>query len=151
MKVAALALLMTLAADAPPALVKVDATCRNYADTHVLVRNDVWDRVDKSDRKLELCEPALQTAQADLKKLSDHADEMRRAVDELQRQKRVLEDHVTKLESVIAQQQAVCAIQPRISDVAGDVWEWADAPLAFGAGAGMCVGIAFALHQVTQP
>ena len=30
------------------------------------------------------------------------------------------------------------------------VWEWADAPLAFVAGTGMCVGVAWGLTQVTK-
>lgn len=150
MRQALILFLLTASQAQAPALIPVDGGCAKYAASHVLVRTDVWDRVDASDRKLELCEPALTAAQADLKKLSAHDDEMKRAVDELQAQKRVLTDHVTRLESVIAQQQTLCGIAPRVSNVAAEAWEWADAPLAFGAGAGMCVGIAFALNEVTR-
>jgi hypothetical protein len=151
MRQALILFLLTAAGQAQaPALIPVDGGCAKYAASHVLVRTDVWDRVDASDRKLELCEPALTAAQADLKKLSAHDDELKRAVDELQAQKRVLTDHVARLEGVIAQQKALCGIAPRVSAVAEDVWEWVDAPLSFAAGAGMCVGIAFALNEVSR-
>jgi hypothetical protein len=38
-----------------------------YADEYVLVRKDVWDKVDGSDRKLEACERELASADADIK------------------------------------------------------------------------------------
>ena len=71
--------------------------------------------------------------------------------EELQAQKRVLLDHVTRLESVIEQQKLICELsKPNAADMAAEAWEWADAPLAFGAGAAMCVGIAFSLNEVSR-
>jgi peptidoglycan hydrolase CwlO-like protein len=125
-----------------PAAVAVDArTCGQYAGEYTLVRNDVLAGLNDADKNLPAAEAALAKAQSDLR-------ELKAAADDLQRQKAVLLDHVARLESVMASQQRAC--EPTVADQVAAAWEWADAPLAFAAGAGMCVGIAFALNEVSR-
>lgn len=137
---------MLLAAqDHGPAAMAVDPkTCGQRAGEYMLVRNDVLAGLNDSDKNLQRAELALAHAQADLRV-------MKAAADELQSQKTVLLDHVKRLESVIEQQKAICELtKPGVGDVAAEVWEWADAPLSFAAGAGVCVGLAWSLNEVTR-
>lgn len=140
MKLTPLMALMVIASQ--PAAVPVDArTCGSYAGEYTLVRNDVLVGLNDAEKSLPRAEDSLRQAQEDLRSL-------RAAALELQSQKAVLQDHVTRLESVIEQQRQVC--EPRAGDVIAQAWEWGDAPLAFVAGAGMCVGLAWGLNQVTK-
>ena len=126
-----------------PAAVPVDTRtdCRAHAGAYTLVRNDVLVGLNDAEKNLPAAEAALAKAQADLRAL-------KAAADELQAQKAVLGDHVTRLESVIKHQQQAC--EPTVGDQVAAAWEWADAPLAFAAGAGMCVGLAWGLNQVSR-
>jgi hypothetical protein len=147
MKAIAVAVLTLLASQpaSSPAALAVDAkTCGQYAGSHVLVRQDVLAGLNDAEKNLPVAEASLASAQADLRTLKS-------AAEELQAQKRVLLDHVTRLESVIEQQKLICELsKPNAADMAAEAWEWADAPLAFGAGAAMCVGIAFSLNEVSR-
>lgn len=137
-----LALILTLLAGQQPAAVAVDPkTCGQYAGEYTLVRQDVLAALNDADKNLPAAEAALASAQRDLR-------EMKAAAEELQGQKRVLLDHVARLESVLKQQQQVC--EPGVAEVIERAWEWGDAPLAFAAGAGMCVGLAWGLNEVTR-
>jgi hypothetical protein len=139
-------LLMLLVAQVPgPAAIAVDQkTCGQHAADYTLVRNDILAVLNDADKNLPSTEAALARAQLDLRALKV-------AADELQGQKTVLLDHVKRLESVIEQQKAICELtKPGVGDVAAEVWEWADAPLAFAAGASMCVGLAWGLNEVTR-
>lgn len=140
MKVAVVfAALLALPAQAPAALA-VDATCVNYATTHTLVRNDVLAKLDAADVNLPKCEEALTQAQKDLQALKE-------AADELQRQKALLQQHVKLLEKVIQAQPAPQTTPDAVAAAIEGAWEWADAPLAFAAGTGMCIGVAWGLRQ----
>lgn len=142
-----LTLLLTvlMATPAGPAALSVDArTCGQYVDGYTLVRQDVLASLNDADKNLPAAEAALAGAQADLRTL-------KAAADELQAQKRVLLDHVTRLESVIEQQRLACELgKPGVGDQVAEAWEWADAPLAFAAGASMCVGLAWGLNEVSR-
>lgn len=127
---------------ATPAALDVDATCVNYAETHTLVRNDVLAKMDAAEVNLPKCEDALRQAQTDLQAL-------KAAVDELQRQKALLQEHVKLLEAV-ARVQPPQTTPAAVGAAIEGAWEWADAPLAFVAGTGMCVGVAWGLTQATR-
>ena len=142
--------LSILPAQAPPAgppALAVGADCAAYAKTHTLVRNDVLAKMDAAEENLPKCEAALAKAQADLLALNA-------AFDKLQAQKTQLVEHVGLLEKVLKEQREACeAGRSPAADVESAVsaaWEWADAPLAFTAGAGMCVGLAWGLTQVQR-
>ncbi len=128
---------------APPAALDVDATCVNYAETHTLVRNDVLAKMDAADVNLPKCEEALTQAQKDLQA-------MKAAADELQRQKALLQEHVKLLEAAIRAQPAPQTTPDAVAAAIEGAWEWADAPIAFVAGTGMCVGVAWGLNQATR-
>jgi hypothetical protein len=147
MKAPALTVALSLALgalqDPVPAALPVGVDCAARAATHTLIRNDVLAKMDAAEVNLPKCEDALRQAQTDLQALKS-------AVDELQRQKALLQEHVKLLEKVI---QAQPAPQTTPNDVAAAIegaWEWADAPLAFVAGTGMCVGVAWGLTQATR-
>jgi hypothetical protein len=136
--------LAVLIADARPAAVAVDErTCGQYAGEYTLVRSDVLAKLNDADKNLPAAEAALARAQEDLRAL-------KAAADELARQKTVLVDHVQRLDAVIRQQQQVCGVGQRTPDVVSLVWEEVDAPLSFVAGAGMCIGLAWGLNEVTR-
>ncbi len=153
MKAAALALVLAaLPAQAPaPAASPVGADCAQHAATHVLVRKDVFVRLDAAEQNLTKAEAALKQAQADLVAL-------KAAADELQRQKGVLLEHQARLVEHADQLRdayAACAgtgtsVVHAAGDALGAAWEAVDAPLGFAAGAGMCVGIAWGLTQATR-
>ncbi len=127
-----------------PAALAVDASCPSYAATHTLVRNDVLAGMDACEQNLPKAEAALKQAEADLQTL-------KASFDTLQAQKQLLSDHVTRLETTLKWQRDVCAGTPHdVGNAIEDAWEWADAPLAFTAGAGMCIGVAWGLRQVQQ-
>lgn len=128
---------------APPAALGVDGTCASYAATHTLVRNDVLAKLAAADVNLPKCEASLQQAQTDLQALKE-------AADELQRQKALLQEHVKLLEKVIQAQPTPQTTPDAVAAAIEGAWEWADAPLAFVAGTGMCVGVAWGLNQATR-
>jgi hypothetical protein len=135
-------------AQAPgPAALAVGKDCFGYAETHTLVRNDVLAKMDAAEENLPKCESALAKAQADLQALNA-------AFDKLQGQKTQLVEHVDLLERVLKEQREACVAgrspAQDVGDAVGAAWEWADAPLAFTAGAGMCVGLAWGLTQVQR-
>jgi peptidoglycan hydrolase CwlO-like protein len=141
---AVLTLLASQPASSPAALAVEPKTCGAYAGSHVLVRQDVLVGLNDAEKNLPAAEAALAQAQVDLR-------DLKAAAEDLQRQKTVLLDHVSRLESVIEQQKLICELsKPNAADMAAEAWEWADAPLAFGAGAAMCVGIAFSLNEVSR-
>jgi hypothetical protein len=132
------------------AALEVDKDCFNYANTHSLVRDDVLEGLYAAETNLPGAEASLKQAQADIRAL-------KAAADELQNQKALLQQHIVTLEGVLKAQQAICSAGPpaaAIPDVVGkmasDAWEAVDMPLGFAAGAGMCIGVAWGLHQVTQ-
>lgn len=142
--IALIVVLSVLPAQAPapatPAALAVGADCAAYAKTHTLVRNDVLAKMDAADENLPKCEATLAKAQADLLALNDAFDRLR--------------DHVDLLERMLKEQREVCAAGRTpagdVEDAVAAAWEWADAPLAFTAGAGMCVGLAWGLTQVQR-
>jgi uncharacterized protein involved in exopolysaccharide biosynthesis len=144
--------LAVLPAQAPgPAASPVGADCAAQAATHVLVRKDVFVRLDAAEQNLTKAEAALKQAQADLVAL-------KAAADELQRQKGALLEHQARLVEHADQMReayAACAgtgtsVVHAATDALGATWEAVDAPLGFAAGAGMCVGIAWGLTQATR-
>lgn len=153
MKHAALAFLLTFlpAQTPPPAAERVGEDCASRATTHVLVRKDVFLRLDAAEQNLTKAEAALRQAQADLQA-------MKAAAEELQRQKTVLEQHSALLrqsfDSCAASYKAMSSSGTSVihaaSDALGAAWEAVDAPLGFAAGAGMCVGIAWGLNAATS-
>jgi septal ring factor EnvC (AmiA/AmiB activator) len=152
-----LTLMMTTTTTVPPALVTVDKSCARYADTHVLVRTDVWDRVDASDRKLGICEPSLEQAQEDIRALRVSIEEHARALETLRSQKRVLDSHVSALEALIQRHvdyiKQLEASKPGTSDWGQsliEAWEWVDAPVALVAGVGMCLGAVMVVDQLRR-
>lgn len=149
MRLAALLAIVALPAQAPaPAALAVGKDCFSYADRYTLVRNDALAKMDAADENLPKCVASLEQAQADLQALNA-------SFDKLQTQKTQLVEHVVLLEKVLKEQREACAAgrspAQEVGDAVGAAWEWADAPLAFAAGAGMCVGIAWGLNRVTQP
>lgn len=127
-----------------PAALAVDASCPSYAATHTLVRNDVLAVMDACEQNLPKAEATLKQAEADLQAL-------KAAFDTLQAQKRLLTDHVDRLEATLKWQRDVCSGTPHdVENAIEDAWEWADAPLAFTAGAGMCIGVAWGLRQAQR-
>lgn len=146
MKAPALTVALSLALgslqDPVPAALPVGADCAARAATHTLVRNDVLAKMDAAEANLPKCEDALRQAQTDLQA-------MKAAVDELQRQKALLQEHVKLLEAVARVQPPQTTPDDVAAAIEG-VWEWADAPLAFVAGTGMCVGVAWGLTQATR-
>lgn len=148
MRALTLALSVLFAQTTSDAALEIDKNCAQYAETHVLVRNDVLARLDAAEQNLPKAEAALRQAQDDLQAL-------KRAADELQNQKKLLEQHITMLEGAFKAQQAVCAATaPTVTDdiqrMAANAWETVDMPLGFAAGAGMCIGLAWGLNQVQQ-
>jgi hypothetical protein len=158
MRAAFVFVLAALPAQAPPASERITADCVERATTHVLVRKDVFVRLDAAEQNLQKAEALLKQAQADLIAL-------KAAADELQRQKTALLEHQARLVEHQASVQAyttklqdayaACAgtgtsIVHATSDALGAAWEAVDAPLGFAAGAGMCVGIAWGLTQATK-
>ena len=144
--------LAVLPAQAPgPAASPIGPDCAAQAATHVLVRKDVFVRLDAAEQNLTKAEAALKQAQADLVAL-------KAAADELQRQKGALLEHQARLVEHAEQMRAAyaaCAgtgtsIVHATGDALGAAWEAVDAPLGFAAGAGMCVGIAWGLTQATK-
>lgn len=133
-------------APSPPALA-VGADCGTRAGSYTLVRNDVLAKMDAAEENLAKAEAALKKAQADLQALDA-------AFDKLQGQKTQLIEHVDLLERVLKEQREACAAgrspAQDVGDAVGAAWEWADAPLAFTAGAGMCIGVAWGLTQVQR-
>ena len=158
MRLLAMASLLMLAADAPPAALAVDSTCVDYAETHTLVRKDVLAQLNTSDKNLPECEDNLAAAQADLIPaksdlkqarsdliaLQKAAIEQRAVIAEYKAQKRVLEGHITKLEGI------VCP-EPTVGDQIVQGWEEVDGFVGVGAGyvlgTGMCVGMAWVFNQ----
>lgn len=116
-------------------------TCGQHVADYTLVRDDVLATLNAADKNLPMAEESLRKAQEDLRSL-------KAAAEELQRQKTVLVDHVSRLETIIEQQRRAC--EPSVAGQFEAAWEWADAPLAFAAGAGMCVGLAWGLNEVTR-
>lgn len=146
MKAAALALaLVALPAQAPagPSAERVGPDCAERASTHVLVRKDVLVRLDAAEQNLAKAEEALKQAQVDLQA-------MKAAADELQRQKGLLQEHIVLLEGLLKARPAPGLTPDAVSKLAGDAWEAVDAPLAFAAGAGMCIGVAWGLTEATR-
>jgi hypothetical protein len=140
----ALASLVALPAQAPnPPALAVGADCGTRAGSYTLVRNDVLAKMDAAEENLAKAEAALKKAQADLQALDA-------AFDKLQGQKTQLVEHVDLLERVLKEQREACTAGQNASDIAAEAWEWADAPLAFTAGAGMCIGVAWGLTQVQR-
>ena len=148
MRLAALVVLAAVPAQAPaPASLAVGKDCFSYADRYTLVRNDVLAKMDAADENLPVCVSSLERAQADLQALNA-------SFDKLQAQKTQLVEHIALLEKVLKEQREACVAgrspAQEVGDAVGAAWEWADAPLAFAAGAGMCVGVAWGLTQVQR-
>jgi Skp family chaperone for outer membrane proteins len=141
--------LAVLPAQAPsPAAEKVGPDCAERAATHVLVRKDVFVRMDAAEQNLAKAEAALKQAQVDLQA-------MKAAAEELQRQKALLQEHVGLLDGSLrscidSRHEGAGEVVDAVQRAAGAAWEAVDAPLGFAAGAGMCVGIAWGLTQATR-
>ncbi len=143
--------LAVLPAQAPgPAASPVGPECAAQAATHVLVRKDVFVRLDAAERNLEKAEAALRQAQADLQAMKAAADELQRQKGALLEYQKQLVEHADQMRAAYA----TCAgtgtsVVHAATDALGAAWEAVDAPLGFAAGAGMCVGIAWGLTQAT--
>jgi len=124
----------------PPALA-VGKDCFDYATTHTLVRNDVLSDMDAAEENLPKCETALAGAQRDLQAMAE-------AFDKLQAQKTQLVQHIELLEGLLRREREACAA--RDENFVEKTWEWVDAPLAFAAGTGTCIGVAWGLTQATR-
>jgi Skp family chaperone for outer membrane proteins len=141
--------LAVLPAQAPsPAAEKVGPDCAERAATHVLVRKDVFVRMDAAEQNLAKAEAALKQAQVDLQA-------MKAAAEELQHQKALLQEHVGLLDGSLrscidSRHEGAGEVVDAVQRAAGAAWEAVDAPLGFAAGAGMCVGIAWGLTQATR-
>lgn len=129
-------------APGPPALA-VGEDCFDYAPTHTLVRNDVLKDMDAAEENLPKCEDALAKAQQDLQVMSE-------AFDALQGQKSQLLQHIELLERLMKEQRAACVAARADEGFIEKTWEWVDAPLAFAAGTGVCVGVAWGLSQAQK-
>ena len=114
---------------------------------YTAVRQDVLAQLNLSDLNLPVCEKSLVMAQGELERAQINIDDLKKAADELQTQKRVLEDHVLKLESLLAHHETRDTAAATM--VRG--WEQVDAPLACAAcwamGTGQCVGLAWIFNQ----
>jgi multidrug efflux pump subunit AcrA (membrane-fusion protein) len=144
MKYLLLAAVMTLAL---PPVKDLDAD-------YVAVRNDVWDRVDAADRKLEICEPALKAAQGDLRKMEKVVEEYKAVIAEYRKQKADLvkqaRDTLTlaqRQRDYIEQLETSC--QMSFGDKVADVWENVDGVVTFAGGYGLCLATVWALNQPT--
>jgi len=124
---------LTLFASVPPAAVKVDDTCIDYVDTHVLIRNDVADTLNKDSLKLESCTAHLKGAQDDLAKLQAHVESLEGIIQIYKDREDVLTKHVEELR-------------------ADPTWiEDYDGPtgllLGWSVGMGQCIGLAWVFNQ----
>jgi hypothetical protein len=146
----ALALTLLFTAALPP----LQPAPAPYADDYVLVRKDVWDRVDAADRKLEVCEPALKTAETDLGKMDAVVVEYKAVVVEYRRQKADLAKQAQDLLTLAQRQrdyigQLENSCQMSFGDKVASVWENVDGALTFAGGYGLCLASVWALNQPT--
>lgn len=122
-----------------------------YADEYVLVRKDVWDRVDAADRKLEKCERQLASADSDIKAMDRVIKSYAMATEVLKSQKAELkkfgEDQlaIAKSQREYIQQLENYSSEPTVAEQAANVWEWADGPISFAGGYGLCLATVYAL------
>ena len=104
-----------------------------HADEYVLVRKDVWDRVDGSDRKLEACERELASADADIKAqdralksykmatniLKEQKVELKKFGDDMAATARMQREYIVALEDYSNDKPT-----PTFAEQAANVWEW---------------------------
>jgi DNA-binding transcriptional MerR regulator len=150
--IALLALLAT--ANAPgDAVVPIEKGMNmvKYQADYKLVRKDVIRSLDADSRNLKACEESLEKAQEtltsaknDIQALQAAAQEQRAMIAELKAQKRVLENHITKLEKI------TCP-EPTVGDQITETWENVDGMAGlvggYAAGTGMCVALAWVFNQ----
>ena len=127
---------------------------KNLDDNYVAVRKDVWDRVDASDRKLEFCEPALESAQEDVRKLEKVIIEYGVVIAEYKKQKADLRDQARDMLTLAERQrdyigQLEESCREDFGEKVADIWERANGPLAFAGGYGLCLASVWALNQPT--
>ena len=148
---AILALMMITPTDVPAALA-VDAQCLDHADTHLLVRRDVMETLDKAHTKLGICEPALAVAQDDLGRLQSHITAVEGVVDAHVRQRELLQQHITGLESLITRQNDyIRTLEESRAGMLAEGWESVDGMVGLGSGyvlgTATCVGMAWVFNQ----
>ena len=130
-----------------------------YADEYVLVRKDVWDKVDGDSQKLELCAKDLAGAEDSIKSqdralksyvmatdmLKDQKAELKKFGDDMLATAKMQREYIAKLESYTSEQS--------FADQAANVWEWADGPISFAGGFGLCLATVYALQPAfgSQP
>lgn len=127
---------------------------KDHDENYLLVRKDVWDRVDASDRKLEICEPALKTAQADIQKMDAVVVEYKAVIAEYRKQKQDLVKQAQDLLTLAQRQrdyieQLEHSCQPTFGDKVASVWENVDGTVTFASGYGLCLATVWALNQPT--
>jgi len=113
-------------------------------DDYVAVRRDVLANLNAADINLPKCETALDEAQGELVRGQENIDKLSGVIDTLQSQKRVLEAHITALETVMQR-------EPTYGDQFVRGWEKADGPLGllvgWGVGTAQCIGLAWVFNQ----
>lgn len=130
-----------------------DPPLKPLDDKYVAVRKDVWDRVDAADRKLEQCERELASADNDIKAMDRVIKSYKMATDVLKQQKAELkkfgDDQLAIAKSqrdYIMQLESYADTDPSVAEQAANVWEWADGPVSFAGGFGLCLATVYALQ-----
>jgi len=106
-----------------------------YADDYVLVRKDVWDRVDGDSQKLDECKPALQRAELDISSLQANIAVWKSTAKELFEQRNHVKVLADKALDIANKQNEYI---DHLENSAGTLWEDVDGPVMFTAGLGMC-------------
>ena len=156
MKIAVTLMMTLLAAGAAdgPRVKKIEGD-----SAYVAVRVDAFKVMEAAETNLPVCEKSLGQAEKDLGLAQVHVDELHAAAKALERQKKDLEDHVTRLEQVIKRYEDYTntLVQlsehggPGVVDQLGRGWEEVDGAVGLFAGyvlgTGTCVGMAYVFNQ----
>lgn len=154
MKFALTLMTMTLLAADSPRVKKIEGD-----DAYVAVRADAFVVMEAAETNLPVCEKSLSQAQTDLGKAQAHVDELHAAAKALERQKKDLNDHITRLEHVIKRyedytntlNQLAEHNNPSVVDQLGDGWEEVDGTVGlvsgWAVGTLQCIGLAYVFNQ----
>ena len=152
-----LTMMMVFAASGPtdgPRVKKIEGD-----SAYVGVRADAFVTMEAAETNLPVCEKSLGQAEKDLGLAQAHVDEQHAAAKALERQKKDLEDHITRLEHVIKRYEDYTDVlnqigehnQPGVVDQLGRGWEEVDGAVGLFAGyvlgTGTCVGMAYVFNQ----
>jgi hypothetical protein len=154
---ATLAMMMVFAAAGPtdgPRVKKIEGD-----SAYVGVRADAFVVMEAAETNLPVCEKSLGQAEKDLGQAQAHVDEPHAAAKALERQKKDLEDHITRLEHVVQRyedytntlNQLAEHNKTSVVDQLGAGWEEVDGSVGLFAGyvlgTGTCVGMAYVFNQ----